>query len=318
MERSPFRRKTVVTLNNLRILVTGGSGFIGSSVCRRLRAEGADVHALSRAEPPSPNPRDHVRWWRGDLSDAAAVRDIVSAVRPEIILHLAGHTQAARGLEQVEPTFQSNLVSTVHLLSAASMFGCRRVVLTGSLEEPEAAEGEVVPSSPYAASKWAASAYGRMFHALYELEVVILRVFMVYGAEQADVRKLIPSVTLALLRGDVPKLSSGKRPVDWIYVDDVASAFVAAATAEGIGGMTIEIGSGRLVTVRSVVEQLVPLVDSAGRVEFGALPERPLEQVRAANVARSKTLLDWEAGVSLEEGLERTVAWYRGEMAGAQ
>lgn len=309
---------TLKNLKDLRILVTGGSGFIGSSVCRLLVAEGVDVHALSRAKSPSRSPRDHVRWWRGDLSDAAAVRDIVSSVRPEIILHLAGHTQAARGLEQVEPTFQSNLVSTVHLLSAASAFGCRRIVLTGSLEEPEAVEVEVVPSSPYAASKWAASAYGRMFHALYELEVVILRVFMVYGAEQADVRKLIPSVTLALLRGEVPKLSTGKRPVDWIYVDDVASAFLAAAAAEGIGGMTIEIGSGRLVTVRSVVEQLVPLVDSEGMVEFGALPERPSEQVRAANVARTKALLDWEARVSLEEGLERTVAWYRGEVTGAK
>ena len=83
-------------------------------------------------------------------------------------------------------------------------------------------------------------------------------------------------------------------------------------------GRRTEIGSGQFVTVRSVVEKLVPRVDPAGGVEFGALPDRPFEQVRAANVERTKAVLDWEPRVSLEEGLDRTVVWYRGEMACAK
>jgi nucleoside-diphosphate-sugar epimerase len=90
--------------------------------------------------------------------------------------------------------------------------------------------------SPYAAAKFAASAYGRMFHALYHTPVTILRLFMVYGPGQQDLRKLVPYVTLALLKGEMPRVSSGVREVDRIYVDDVAAGYLAAATATGVEG----------------------------------------------------------------------------------
>jgi nucleoside-diphosphate-sugar epimerase len=199
----------------------------------------------------------------------------------------------------------------VNLLVAAAAAGCRRVVLTGSIEEPNQGDAAAVPSSPYAAAKLAATGYGRMFHALYGLDVVILRVFMVYGPGQEDLRKLIPYVILSLLRGEAPSMSSGLRPVDWIYVDDVVAAFVAAAQTKAGGGEVLEVGSGELVTVRELVERLAPLVRADAQLRFDAANDRPLEQVRRADTRRTTELLGWRPQVALADGLRRTVDWYR-------
>jgi nucleoside-diphosphate-sugar epimerase len=290
------------------MLVTGASGFIGSHLCRRLRQAGAEVHAISRSERTEGETGLH--WWQGDVTELDVLRRIVNATRPEVVFHLASHVVGAREREQVMPAFRANLTSAVNVMIAASEAGCRRVVLTGSLEEPEDGDTGPVPCSPYAAAKWAASGYARMFHALYQLDVVTLRVFMVYGPGQGDLKKLIPYVTLALLRGESPKLGNGQREVDWIYVDDVVEGFVAAAQANGRAGQTVDIGSGKLVPIRAVVEHLGRLINPDVKLQFGALPERPLERVRVADTARTQAMIGWQPSVPLEKGLKQTVDWY--------
>jgi len=299
-------------LERQRVLVTGASGFIGSHLCFRLRQEGAEVHAVYRTRPPA-DPGDQ-HWWQADLANEAEVRRIVHAVRPEVIFHLASHVKGAPDLEHVLPTFHSNLQSTVNLLTLAVEFECRRVVLTGSLAEPEIARGEEFPSAPYAAAKWASSGYARMFHALYKLPVVIARVFMVYGPAQIDLTKLIPYVILSLVQGKSPKITSGDRLVDWIYVSDVIGGFLALAQRPGIEGSTIDLGSGALVSIREIVQQVASIVGGARTPEFGALPDRPMEPVRLAKTAETFAKIGWKPQVSLREGLERTVAWYRAEL----
>ncbi len=299
-------------LRGQKALVTGGSGFIGSQLCARLRQIGAEVHAVSRTKRT--DDANDLKWWQGDLSDATVVHKLLRTIEPEIVFHLASEVTGAREPEFVLPTFRSNLASTVNLLTAAKEVDCRRIIVTGSLEEPDSTDVESTPCSPYAAAKWASAAYARMFHALYHLPVVILRVFMVYGPAQQDLKKLIPYVTLSLLRGEAPKLSSGDRNVDWIYVEDVVEALLAAASANDIEGGTIDIGSGVLVTIRVVVEQLVSLINPRIEPLFGALPDRPLEQVRMADVARSTAMLGWKPTTPLGDGLKRTVDWYERQL----
>jgi UDP-glucose 4-epimerase len=294
-----------------KILITGASGFIGSYLCRRLCEAGIEVHAISRMKRSGRG--NTLQWWQGDLADSATARDLVQAIKPVVIFHLASHVMGARNLENVLPTFRSNLLSTVNILTVASEVGCRRIVLTNSLEEPDLGDPTSIPSSPYAAAKWASSGYARMFHALYQLPVVILRLFMVYGPAQQDLGKLIPYVTLCLLRGEAPRLTSGQRDVDWIYVDDVVDGIIAAAQASNVEGKTIEIGSGELVSIRNVVEHLVRLTNPTIQPIFGALAERPLEQVRKANVTTALAQIGWKPKTSLREGLENTVNWFRQE-----
>ncbi|MGC2064074.1 MAG: NAD(P)-dependent oxidoreductase [Thermodesulfovibrionales bacterium] len=296
-------------LSDQRILVTGASGFIGSHLCRSLHKSGAEVHAVSRKTYTSDDPCLH--WWQGDLSDIEVVRKIISAVKPDIIFHLASHVAGARHLDLVLPMFNSNLCAAVNILTVATETGCRRIVLAGSLEEPGLNDNEMVPCSPYAAAKWAASMYARMFYALYKTPVVIARLFMVYGPGQNDLSKLVPYVTLSLLREEAPKLSSGKREVDWIYVEDVVDGLIAMAHSPKVNGCTIDLGSGNLVAIRTVVEHIAEYIDSPVKPLFGALADRPMEQVRVANTATTYDAIRWKPTTSLEKGLERTVNWYK-------
>jgi nucleoside-diphosphate-sugar epimerase len=153
-----------------------------------------------------------------------------------------------------------------------------------------------------------------MFHALYRIPVVIARPFMTYGPGQ-DMRKLIPYVTLSLLRDEAPKLSSGRWQADWIYIDDVVDGLLRAAQAHDAVGCTIDLGSGALVPVYTIVQQLVKLVDSQAEPSFGTVPDRPLEQMRLADTASSYAKLGWKPVTSLEKGLELTVEWYRGQLS---
>ena len=290
-----------------KVLVTGGSGFIGSLLCTHLERYGAEVHVISRK---SQQTNDAITWWKGNLSDSAFISHTFSTVGPDIVFHLASEVTGSRELDMVFPTLNGNLISAVNILMAGSRFGCSRIVLVGSLEEPEEKASTVIPASPYAAAKWAASAYARMFHSLYQTPVTLARLFMVYGPGQQDLRKIIPYVILSLLRDEAPNLSSGTRPVDWIYVEDVVNGLLAMGIAPDINGKTMDLGSGKSVTVRNVVEMICNIMQTPHAPKFGAIPDRPMEQIRIAEISSAFEQLGWRPQFPLEEGLMRTVQWY--------
>jgi nucleoside-diphosphate-sugar epimerase len=217
----------------------------------------------------------------------------------------------APDLQHVLPTFRANLQSSVNLLMAAAEIGCGRLVMTGSMAEPEPSRGEMFPVAPYAAAKWASSGYARMFHALYGVPVVLARVFMVYGPAQKDMSKLIPYSILSLLQGKSPAISSGERLVDWIYVDDVVDAYVALADSAGIEGRTVDIGSGKLRSIREIVGRVAHLVGRGIEPTFGALPDRPMEPERIAAVEQTREVIGWSPKTQLTQGLSHTIAWYK-------
>jgi UDP-glucose 4-epimerase len=299
----------------LRFLVTGASGFIGRHLCRRLQALGATVHACSRHQRP-PGSEEIEQWHQMDLCRQGAAAELISELAPDIVYHLASHVSGSRERQAVLPTFHANLASTVYLLDAVAADGrCRRFLQAGSLEEPEPGEPLVAPASPYAAAKWAASTYGRMYHQLYQTPVVLLRLFMVYGPAQRDLTKLVPHVILSLLQGREPRLSSGKRPVDWIYIDDVVEGLVEAGDRPGLEGRRIDLGSGKLIPTRTVVEHVYSLLAPEETPPLGTLPDRKMEQVRVARAEETQELLGWTPRFSLEDGLAATVEWYRSELA---
>jgi nucleoside-diphosphate-sugar epimerase len=205
-------------------------------------------------------------------------------------------------------------MATVNLLTSATELKVERLILTGSSEEPPSGDPDAIPATPYAAAKWASSTYARMFHRLYLTPVVTARIFMTYGPGQ-PFQKLIPYTIRSLLRGEAPKLSNAQRLIDWIYVDDVIQGLLAAAQANDLEGSTLDLGSGSLISVQEIVEQLVHIVKPEIHPSFGALPSRPVGPVRPANVIDSYTRTGWKAVTPLAKGLELTVDWYRMQSA---
>lgn len=295
-------------LRGQRVLVTGARGFIGHHLARRLGELGCEVHGTSRHPPGEAG---DLAWHSVDLTDLEALEGAISAVEPDVVFHLAGFVSGQRDLDAVLEAMHGNLVATVNLLIALQRHGKGRIVHAGSMEEPDGENWPPVPGSPYAAAKFAASTYVRFFHALYGTPAVVARIFMVYGPDQPDDRKLVPYVVRSLLAGERPQLSSGTRRVDWIYVDDVVEGLIALATTPGLDGTTLDLGSGTLTPVAEVARMISELAATGSTLALGARQDRRLEVEPVAEVAVTTQRTGWAPKVPLRDGLRRTVEWYR-------
>lgn len=284
-----------------KILITGASGFIGRNLALRLKAIGCEVHGTSRSVRTSEELP--ITWHQGSFSDLEAVQSIITSVKPDVIFHLSGMVTGSNNVDNIIPTFQSLVTSTVNLLSVASSVGCcQRIIVVGSSNEPI----DQIPNSPYAAAKWASSMYSRLFQTLYNLPIVIARTFVAYGPGQPT-DKLIPYVMSKLMKGERPRLSSGTWKTDWIYIDDVVEGLIRCATTPGIEGCTIDIGTGEHASVRDIVNHIVTLLEPSTTPQFGALPDRFAEHTAVANTDYTREKLHWKAEVGLFDGLRRTV-----------
>lgn len=292
-----------------RVLVTGAGGFIGTVVCRILTAQGAEVHGVGRSivDPDI----EMFTYYSIDLTHSKSTNDLVDRIRPHFIIHLAGCSIARRELVWVQETFAENLLTTVNVLTAAQQVGVGKTIIAGSLEQPDVFSENPILTSPYAASKWAATGYSQMFHTVYGTQVATARIFMVYGPGQKELQKMIPYVCLAAISGKVPQLMSGTRLVDWVYVDDVAEGLVRMLVDGPGDGSLVDIGTGRLVSTSDVAELICHKSGLRISAKIGAMPDRAMEQIRRADIERTTKFLGWRPKTTLEEGLDRTVVWYK-------
>lgn len=288
-------------ISGKRILITGAGGFIGRKLALKLVQKGGKVFGTSRSDRSGDTLP--IPWHRGSFEDLGEGKRILNDVCPDVVIHLSGKVTAINRIENILPAYHSLLTSTVNLLTLSGSLGCERILIVGSSNEPAGHD----PNSPYAAAKWAASMYGRLFNRLYDLPVVIARPFVGYGPGQpAD--KIIPYVISQLISGQQPKLSSGSWKTDWIYIDDMVEGILRCAFVPGLEGATIDIGTGELTSVREIVEKIVALLDPSVRPHFGALPDRFSEHTPVADITHAWDKIRWKAAINLDEGLRRTVA----------
>jgi nucleoside-diphosphate-sugar epimerase len=289
------------TIGGARVLITGARGFIGQHLAARLLEQGAEVHGTSRSAQIAGDAQ--LRWRVCDVTDADEVRRLFAEIRPDYAFHLSSLADARRDRDLVIPTFQSGAIATVNILLAASEAGTRRLIIPGSIEEP--APGEVA-SSPYGAAKAVSRAYARMFHELYQMPVVIARIFMAYGPGQ-PAWKVLPAAAGCLLRGEAPVIASPGREVDWIYVSDVVAGLLCALITPGLEGRSVDLGSGDLTTIRDIVERLRLMINPSIQPRYSERAPRQREQVCRADAAETLRLMGWRPRIGLDEGLRRTV-----------
>lgn len=292
---------------NKRVLVIGGTGFIGAPLCTKLAERGASVVVLARQL--SPTCLRGFEIYAGDASIFETVNNAIRTSQPDIIYHLVSFSKGSRELELVLPGLHNDVLSAINMLVAAKQGGVERVIMASSLEEPFGNNDAdlIAPISPYTAAKYVSSLYARMFKQLYQLNVCLLRPMMVYGPGQA-MEKFVPAVTSTLLAGRPITINSGNRPVDWIYVDDVVDAFVRAAdAAPPCPNRAIDLGSGKLVRVREVAIQIASAIGVMEKLSFAATSERGVEVVRVAETGAAEQFLGWRATTSLASGLAQTI-----------
>ncbi len=262
-------------------------------------------------------PKPAPRTLTFDICDADAVRDVLADVTPEVVFHLAAVGVTNPG---VDPALALNVNAggVINLLDALRHHHVRgsrveRIVLVGtSYEYGTCEQGELTPRkldpiNAYAASKVAAWAFGRMYWRAYELPVVIVRPFQVYGPGQPE-RTLIPAAISAALSGEDFPMTPGEQERDFIFALDVADGMIAAAEAEGIEGASLDLGTGIGTPVRRVVQRIWNLAGAEGSIRPGARPYRTGAAVHlVADADRTAQLTGWRATTHLEEGLRITM-----------
>lgn len=327
----------------MRVLLTGGCGFIGSSVIRHLIRFGdhvvinIDKMSYAASEDALEEARGHHRHilLRADVSDAAAMREAFATHQPDVVMHLAAETHVDRSIDGPAPFIQTNVVGTFVLLEAARAYWAgldpvRKAAFRfhhvstdevfGALEADDPPFTEATPydpRSPYSASKAASDHLVRAWWHTYGLPTFVTNTTNNYGPWQFP-EKLIPLVTLNALEGrPLPVYGDGRNQRDWLFVDDHAAALVCALE-RAEPGSTLAIGAqqprSNLDVVRgicAVLDELAP--DPAGPRErlIHFVTDRPGHDFRyEIDSAFARTALDWTAAHDFEKGLRRTVQWY--------
>lgn len=308
-----------------RVLVTGATGFIGAHVVRRLLRLGAEVHTLVRhgnVMARLEDVRDAVACWHGDVSDQDAVLGAVRGARPEVVLHLAADTSVRRfdgGWEALDRSVAVNLCGTLNVLRAAltAPTPVETFVRLGGLEEygtaptPFEETMRERPVSPYSASQVAATHYCQMLQPGTGTAIVTLRPALVYGPGQsADF--FIPSLIHACLRHLDFALTGERTHRDLLYVEDLVDAILLAAARSDLRGTIINLGHGVEHAMGDVADAVVRCTASRTRVQTGVAAPRAGDLRHLVTATdRATELLGWRPQVTLEDGLARTVAWYR-------
>jgi UDP-glucose 4-epimerase len=242
-----------------------------------------------------------------DASDPEQVARIFRETAPDVVYQLTSESFGGQDLKLIPNFVRNDLLAPLNVLIEAAAHGAR-VVLAGSFEEPDGSLAPT-PSSPYAAAKWAAGGYARMISALHGLEVVSLRLMMVYGPRQ-KAYKVVPYVINKLLRDEPAELSACERHLDWIYIDDVVAALAAAGEKPWRDCGAIDIGSGRMVRLRDMLQTVADMMGKQHLVRFGAAAQRKMEREGAADNSRAGDILGWAPATPFDQGIRKTIDYY--------
>ena len=300
----------------MNFLITGAAGFLGSSLANQLAREGHQVRGLddlSTGDPQALAP--DVLFTRGDVSDRPKLWTLLQDV--DVVYHLAARVSVPESVLYPRDYNTVNVGGTVALMEAMRDVGVRRVVLAssgavyGDLGDQTLTESITPnPRSPYAVSKLAAEYYVRTIGGLWGIETVSLRIFNAYGPGQhlpPSHPPVVPHYLRQSLRdGTLVAHGDGSQTRDYVYVDDVVSALVAAATAPNINGLVINVGSGIETSIRDLIKYVLDVTGGKPEVIYNAQTSGGVSRMRA-DLTLASQKLNYRSSISLVEGLRLTL-----------
>jgi UDP-glucose 4-epimerase len=300
----------------MRFLITGAAGFLGSSLANRLIKEDHTVRGLDDLSTGDPAVLSNdVHFTRGDVNDRPKLWTILQDV--DCVYHLAARVLVPESVLYPREYNQVNVGGTVSLMEAMRDVGVRRVVFISSGAVYGNQEGQPVnenatpnPRSPYAVSKLAAEYYVNTIGALWGIETVCLRVFNAYGPGQhlppVHAPVMLTFLRQALQNGTLVVHGEGKQTRDYVYVDDVVNAMIAASTAPSVNRLTINVGSGQETSVRELVRQVINATGTNPEVVYNPRSDGGPSRL-CADLTLAAEKLNYHPSISLETGIRLTL-----------
>ena len=303
-------------------LVTGGAGFIGSHIAEALVSRGDRVRVVDNLVTGKLHNVAHVAgidFMEGDLADLEVARRACQGV--DVVLHQAAIPSVPRSVADPIASHLANVDATLNVLVASRDAGVKRVVYAGSSsaygDTPALPKDESIPSaplSPYALQKLIGEQYCQLFTRLYGLETVAVRYFNVFGPRQDPSSPYSGVISLfigALCEGRAPTIfGDGEQTRDFTYVTNVVDGALRACHASAVSGVVINVATGRRISVNQLFRTLRDLVGAAVEATYSE-PRAGDVRDSQADIQEARRLLGYEPLVSFEEGLKKTVDWYR-------
>ncbi|MBN1488025.1 MAG: NAD-dependent epimerase/dehydratase family protein [Anaerolineae bacterium] len=298
----------------MRILITGGAGFLGSALANALVKQGHEVMALDDLSSGNPDYLDsRVLFHRGSIANRPKLWTLLQGV--DCVYHLAARVLVAESILYPREYNEVNVGGTLALLESMRDVQVPKLIFTSSgaiygeqVQQPVIEEMIPNPRSPYAVSKLSTEYYAHTIGSLWNITTVSLRIFNAYGPGQP----LLPSHSPVIPRflhqalggGSVVIFGSGTQTRDFVYVDDVVTALIAAATAKHINRQTINVGSGIDTSINALANLILKLTNSSSSILHSTTEDNGVSKLQA-DIALAKQLLGYQPKVSLEEGIRR-------------
>jgi len=303
----------------MKILVTGGAGFIGSHVVDRYCDLGHEVVVLDNLSTGKEEfVHAKAKLITADITDKDAVARIISEEKPEVINHHAAHIQVGNSVLHPQFDAENNIIGLLNIMEAARQVPIKKIIMAstggamyGNKQTPFSEDMKEEPLSPYGISKRAGELYLNYYREQYGIPYIVLRYANVYGPRQNPHGEsgVVAIFSEMLIAGKTPKINGdGTHTRDYVYIDDVARANVLALDSTETGEFNI--GTTTEISANEVYERVATAFDSPAVAEHG--PERPGEQVTSSlDYSKAREKLYWEPSVTFAEGVKRVVAWYQ-------
>ena len=301
-----------------QLLVVGGTGFIGRWIVQRGVENGYQVSVLTRSFPEESNKIDDVDYLQADISSREEVLQAIESKPITHVVNLGGdinHAQYRNGGREV---IDSHFTGVLNLVQSLNWGHLKSFVQIGSSDEygsapaPQDETQTCSPISSYSFAKLAATEFLQMLHRTENFPVIIFRLFLVYGPGQ-DKQRFLPQIISACLDNKTFPTSKGEQLRDFCYVEDVVRAIFLALESEGCYGQIFNLASGVPVSIHSMIDRITNSVGS-GMPEFGKTQYRVGESMALyADIRKIHEWLEWQPTTKLEDGLKKTIEYYRGD-----
>jgi len=301
-----------------RILVTGGTGFIGSHLVSRVLEERGEVSVLTRQEIRS----DRVNFIRGDITDVAISEMITQNI--DIIFHLAGYADVSGAIRNPAVDFETNAAGTFHLLDSARKKDVNKFIYISSARvygdveyAPQDENHPLKPKEFYGTSKLIGELYCTVFRENYGLATVVVRPFSVYGPGKLPKIGSLSGVVSIFVKNafegkELLVMGDGSQTKDFTYISDVIDGLVLAATNDKCVGNTFNLGYGEGVSIKRLAQLVIEKTKTNASIKH--VPQVQENVSNYADITKAKSILKYSPKVSIEEGLSRYIDWYRKEM----
>ncbi len=298
----------------MRLLVIGGNGFIGRHIIQRALDLDWSVTSLSLSSRPSRQDSPAVCYLSADITNVTALEEALGNASFEYVVNCGGYIDHTLFFNGGRNVLNTHFLGVLNLAEVLDRNVLEAFVNIGSSDEygngppPQTETQREMPISPYSMGKVAATHFLQAIHRTEDFPATTLRLFLTYGPGQ-DNSRFLPQIVKGCLEGRSFPTSEGRQLRDFCFVQDTVDAVFAAFSSDTCRGEVINIGSGRPVSIRQMIETVKNLI-GRGAPQFGAIAYRSGENMALyADIGKAKTLLGWEPKVTLELGLDKTIQW---------